>query len=87
MDWHFTMPSATDPYDILGIPQDATPEEVKAAHRALARVWHPDRFGDDDPLRAKAEERIKRINAAYEAIRSGNYRPRLYRAVRVRPTY
>jgi hypothetical protein len=39
---------------------------VKDAYRDLAKVWHPDRFGDGDTrLKKKAEEQFKRIRAAY----------------------
>jgi molecular chaperone DnaJ len=69
-----------DPYDILGIPMDASPDEIKAAHRALAKAWHPDLVASDPRQRAKAEEKLKLINAAYAAIQSGTYQRRIYRA-------
>ena len=64
-------------YDLLEIPPTASDGEVKAAHRDLARVWHPDRFAHDSALRTKAEEKLKTINEAYETIvasRSGKTR-------------
>lgn len=57
-----------DCYELLEITPAASDSEVKAAHRDLARVWHPDRFAHDSALRAKAEEKLKRINDAYETI-------------------
>jgi hypothetical protein len=48
----------------------ASTAEVKEAYRSLVKVWHPDRFGDDAKLRLKAEEKLKQINLAYEAIMS-----------------
>ena len=33
--------------DVLELAAEATEEDVKQAHRDLARVWHPDRFGED----------------------------------------
>jgi hypothetical protein len=45
-------------WSVLGVPPTATPEEVKARYRELARQHHPDRFGD--------EEAFKRVSAAYE---------------------
>ena len=31
-----------DPYDILGVPRSATPEQIREAHRKLAKKFHPD---------------------------------------------
>ncbi len=57
-----------DPYSVLGISRDATDEEVKKAYRELARKYHPDNYGDDNPLKDLAVERMQEINAAYEEI-------------------
>lgn len=55
-----------DPYALLGVPRDATDDQVKQAFRKLALEWHPDRNKSPE-----AEERFKEINAAYEAIKNG----------------
>jgi molecular chaperone DnaJ len=52
-----------DYYDILGVPRTASPEEVKAAFRRLARQYHP-----DVNKAADAEERFKEINEAYAVL-------------------
>jgi molecular chaperone DnaJ len=49
-----------DYYDILGIPRNASTEDIKAAFRKLARQYHPDVSKEAD-----AEERFKEINEAY----------------------
>jgi curved DNA-binding protein CbpA len=74
-----TTVTTSDPYEILGVPADASLEEIKAAHKALAKVWHPDRFSGDPMLRAKAEDKLKSINAAYASLQSGTYQRRIYR--------
>jgi DnaJ domain len=51
-----------DPYGVLGLPPTATPDEVAAAYRRLAKEWHPDRGGGD--------ERMAEINSAYELLRA-----------------
>jgi curved DNA-binding protein CbpA len=63
-------------FDILELQPGATPEEVKAAYRDLAKVWHPDRFEGDSRLKSKAAEKLAEINDAYEKIRAYQARQR-----------
>ena len=53
-------------YEVLNIPVTATPAEIRAAYRELARRWHPDRFMAG-PERDWANEKMAAINAAYRA--------------------
>jgi hypothetical protein len=62
---------AREALEELGLAAGATPDEIKAAHRDLVKVWHPDRFGSDARLREKAEEKLKQINQAYTVLRRG----------------
>ncbi len=57
-------------YEVLNIPMTATPEEIRAAYRNLARRWHPDRFMAG-PERDWANEKMAAINAAYRACLNG----------------
>ena len=57
-----------DPYVVLGVSSNATDEEIKNAYRALARKYHPDNYGDDNPLKKLATEKMQEINAAYDEI-------------------
>lgn len=61
-------------YTILEISPGATDAEIRSAWRELNKVWHPDRFGDDEVLRKKAEEKLKRINQAYEVLKKNGSR-------------
>lgn len=59
-----------DPHRILGLASDASWDEVVAAHRELARVHHPDRHRESSPAeRAEAEDRMSRVNVAYNTLR------------------
>ncbi len=58
-----------DPYQVLGVPSTATDEEVKKAYRNLARKYHPDNY-HENPLADLAQERMKEINEAYEAVQA-----------------
>jgi tetratricopeptide (TPR) repeat protein len=55
-------------YEILGLKPGASQIEVKQAYRKLVKVWHPDRFFDQQE-KHKAEERIKEINEAYNQLK------------------
>lgn len=55
----------TDSYALLGVAPDAGADQIKAAYRAKARQWHPDRF-PEGPERIRAEERMIKLNRAYE---------------------
>lgn len=53
-----------DYYEILGVSKTATSDEIKKAYRTLAFKYHPDRNPDDK----EAEEKFKKIAAAYEVL-------------------
>lgn len=56
-----------DPYSVLGVDPSASDEEIKRAYRELARKYHPDNY-QDNPLADLAEEKMKAVNEAYDAI-------------------
>ncbi len=61
-----------NPYDILGVKQDASDKEIKAAYRRLAKKLHPDlNPGDRD-----AEVRFKTASAAYNLLKDTEQRAR-----------
>ena len=51
-----------DLYEVLGVPRDASEDDIKRAYRRLARDVHPDRGGD--------EEAFKELTAAYEVLKN-----------------
>lgn len=53
-----------DYYEILGVPKNATQEEIKSAYRKLALKYHPDR----NPNNKEAEEKFKEAAHAYEVL-------------------
>ena len=61
-----------DYYEILEVGPDAGEEEIRRAFRRLARVYHPDKAGND----RSAEDRFKEINEAYEVLGDATKRRR-----------
>lgn len=51
---------STNYYNILGVPKEASDEEIKKAFRKLAREAHPDKGGDT--------EKFQKIQEAYETL-------------------
>jgi hypothetical protein len=52
-----------NPYQVLGIPQDASDEEIKIAYRKLVKEYHPDRNSSES-----AKVIIVRVNEAHEIL-------------------
>src|SRR3989338_531304 len=55
-----------DYYEILGVPKDAAPQQIKKAYRSLALKFHPDRVPPEE--KAEAEQRFKEISEAYGVL-------------------
>ena len=49
-----------NPYDVLGVQTNATPDEIKKRYKSLAQQYHPDKGGDT--------EKFKEINLAYTIL-------------------
>jgi len=60
------MASKRDYYDILGVPKNASDEDMKKAYRKLAMKYHPDRNQGEGAY--KAEEKFKEAKEAYEML-------------------
>jgi len=54
-----------DYYAILGVPRDASEEEIKKAYKKLIKQWHPDLHPEN---KKEAEEKFKEIQEAYEVL-------------------
>ena len=65
-------PDKANPYGILGVAHDAADEEIKQTYRQLVRENHPDRLvaqGMPTEFVELANERLAKINAAYDRVR------------------
>jgi molecular chaperone DnaJ len=64
-----------NPYEVLGIKEGASIEEIKAAYKEQVKKYHPD-LHQDNPLYELAEEKLQEINQAYDyLIKGGAYSP------------
>ena len=61
-----------NPYAILNVSPTASQDEITAAYRTLAQMYHPDKVAGLAPeFQELAEKRMKAINAAYEQLKRG----------------
>lgn len=56
-----------NPYEVLGIRENASEAEVKEAYRQLVKKYHPDKY-QNNPLADLAEEKLREVNEAYDYI-------------------
>lgn len=59
-----------DYYELLGLPREATADDIKKAYRKMAVKYHPDK----NPGDVAAEEKFKQISEAYEVLSDENKR-------------
>ncbi len=59
-----------DPYEVLGVRQGASEEEIKAAYKELVKKYHPDKY-QNNPLSDLAEEKLQEVNEAYDMLMKG----------------
>ena len=61
-----------NPYEVLGISENASEEEIKRAYKEMVKKYHPDKY-QDNPLADLAEEKLQEVNEAYDMlIKKGN---------------
>jgi curved DNA-binding protein len=69
-----------DYYETLGVPRDASADDVKKAYRKLARKFHPDVSKEKD-----AEEKFKNVQVAYDTLKDPEKRAAYDQLGRHRP--
>ncbi len=56
-----------NPYEVLGVSENATDDQIREAYKALVKKYHPDKY-QNNPLADLAEDKLQEINEAYDEI-------------------
>jgi hypothetical protein len=76
-------PTGRTHYEVLGVPPNASAQRVRAAHRQLAQLLHPDRQGSASAAeRQLAERRMREVNAAWTVLSDPDRRRAYDRSLR-----
>lgn len=59
--------NAMNPFTVLEISPDASPEDIKAAYHRLAKRWHPDRYAGEEKV--EAENRFRELAEAFSMLK------------------
>ena len=62
----------TEALSVLGLATDASRDEITRAYRELAQMLHPDKYGENKKLRARAEQQMRSINQARDVLLKGD---------------
>ncbi len=61
-----------NPFNVLEVPPDASPEDIKAAYHRLAKRWHPDRYTGDEKV--EAEAKFRELAEAFSTLKDSTKR-------------
>ena len=61
-------PQIIEFYRQLDLEPGADLVSIRQSYRQLVKVWHPDRFGNDEKLQAAANNKLKKINFDCESL-------------------
>ena len=61
-----------NPYEVLGVSENATEEQIRTAYRELVKKYHPDAYANN-PLADLASEKLKEINEAYDYLEKNSF--------------
>ena len=62
-----------NPYEVLGVSENASEEQIKSAYRELVKKYHPDAYANN-PLADLAAEKLKEINEAYDTLEKNGFK-------------
>jgi len=65
--------SASDFYDIIGVPDGASKSEIRKAFLKISRIIHPDKV-QEESLKAEANSAFQKLNNAYESLKESGTR-------------